>query len=332
MIQAIREKLAASVGGEARFASSFSNRTMFSLKERAAVYLDEGAQQCLAMLSRVATELEREKLSDFRQCSDDQLVDCYVRLWAAWQHAGSRTANWMVTGPANFPTQRNQKALAAEDRRYGELNEFVKEAPSRSVKRARGAQKAALGTVGLKSAELDELRERLATRQLKHATWKSINAIIRKHKIKPGACSPADFVSIAESEGLLITEREAAAYLTPNYMGQIGIESFMLSNNNAEMKRLQGRIAQVEKSLAAAQNADDQAVTSRTVGNVEIVENTAEDRLQLLFPGKPSDSVRAMLKRHGFRWSPRNSAWQRQLNNNARYALSQIMPTIEASV
>ena len=55
-----------------------------------------------------------------------------------------------------------------------------------------------------------------------------------------------------------------------------------------------------------------------------VVENSELMRLQLVFDGKPSDEVRAALKKHGFRWSPKNGAWQRQLTGNARFALGQL--------
>lgn len=33
------------------------------------------------------------------------------------------------------------------------------------------------------------------------------------------------------------------------------------------------------------------------------------------------EATRSILKSNGFRWSPSQGAWQRQLTNNARYAL-----------
>ena len=47
-------------------------------------------------------------------------------------------------------------------------------------------------------------------------------------------------------------------------------------------------------------------------------------RLQLFFDNKPEAEIRDILKKHGFKWSPKNSCWQRQLTNNAKYALSQV--------
>ena len=52
----------------------------------------------------------------------------------------------------------------------------------------------------------------------------------------------------------------------------------------------------------------------------EIVRNIEADRLQILFDEKPDEETRAALKQNGFRWSPRYSAWQRQLTPNAEAA------------
>ena len=52
----------------------------------------------------------------------------------------------------------------------------------------------------------------------------------------------------------------------------------------------------------------------------EIVRNLEADRLQILFDEKPDEETRAALKSNGFRWSPRYSAWQRQLTDNAMRA------------
>lgn len=61
---------------------------------------------------------------------------------------------------------------------------------------------------------------------------------------------------------------------------------------------------------------------------MRIVENALEQRVQILFPDKPSSSVRDQLKRRGFRWSPRAGAWQRQLTANGLEAARAIGATI----
>ena len=68
-----------------------------------------------------------------------------------------------------------------------------------------------------------------------------------------------------------------------------------------------------------AQQAEQPADGAKFPGG-EIVRNIEADRLQILFDEKPDEETRAALKQNGFRWSPRYSAWQRQLTPNAEAA------------
>lgn len=63
----------------------------------------------------------------------------------------------------------------------------------------------------------------------------------------------------------------------------------------------------------------------------KVIENAELIRLQLIFDSKPSETTRAALKRHGFRWSPKNSAWQRQLTDNARHSVKQLINELEGA-
>ena len=62
----------------------------------------------------------------------------------------------------------------------------------------------------------------------------------------------------------------------------------------------------------------------------KVVKNFSEDRLQIIFPGKPDSETISKLKSNGFRWSPRFMAWQRQLTDNSYYACARVVPvTVE---
>ena len=84
----------------------------------------------------------------------------------------------------------------------------------------------------------------------------------------------------------------------------------LLTNNNAEIRRVKARIEQLSKQ---AQQEFSGWEFDR--GRVEM--NREDNRLQVFFDGKPDADTRAELKSSGFRWAPSVGAWQRQLTDNA---------------
>lgn len=61
------------------------------------------------------------------------------------------------------------------------------------------------------------------------------------------------------------------------------------------------------------------------IGEVTVRQNVTDNRLQLTFPGKPEAEMIATLKKNGFKWSPRNKVWQRQLTPNALSTVNRIL-------
>ena len=81
-----------------------------------------------------------------------------------------------------------------------------------------------------------------------------------------------------------------------------------------------------------AQRMKDKLQAVREQGNKEmtfeggtLIWNYEEDRLQILFDDIPEESKRTELKSSGFRWSPTNKTWQRQLTSNAVYAAKRVL-------
>ena len=89
--------------------------------------------------------------------------------------------------------------------------------------------------------------------------------------------------------------------------------SWALSNNNAEIRRVKERIT------ALTQRSETPFVGWEFDGG-KVEANRQDNRLQIFFDGKPDADTRSELKSSGFRWSPSEGAWQRQLNDNAIYA------------
>lgn len=101
------------------------------------------------------------------------------------------------------------------------------------------------------------------------------------------------------------------------------------TNMNAEIRRLKERLESLKK---AKEEGTTETITEDSAGNelFKVIKNTEIMRLQLIFDGKPSDQVREVLKKNGFKWSPKNGAWQRQLTDNALYSLKLVTETIKA--
>jgi hypothetical protein len=133
---ALHDRLLAAVGGMERFAGNWNWRS-HSPKQRAESALLGGAETIgdgiVALTDKGATP---EQVEEWTAKA--------IRLWLAWQAAGARTANPMVTGPANFPVARNQKANAAEQKRGEEFYMFAHRPVSWLERYHRSAEKAAL--------------------------------------------------------------------------------------------------------------------------------------------------------------------------------------------
>lgn len=112
-------------------------------------------------------------------------------------------------------------------------------------------------------------------------------------------------------------------YFVADRYGNKGFESWQLTNNNATIRQVKARIAELERMATRSD-------VEFTIGDIRIVEDTDDVRIRLHFPGKPDRDTIQQLKRNGFRWSPTNEAWQRQLNGNGQYAVQYLLKAIGA--
>lgn len=98
---------------------------------------------------------------------------------------------------------------------------------------------------------------------------------------------------------------------------------FITYNETANIRRYKERL---EKLTKEKQAENIEAVETDEENNelYTAIENTDIMRLQIIFDDKPEATVRDILKSNGFRWSPKNKAWQRQLTDNARYSYNRM--------
>lgn len=156
------------------------------------------------------------------------------------------------------------------------------------------------------------LREKLVKLQKNQESYKDINKIIRS---KQGEQEKKDAL-----QKLFPTwEKEIIDRLfVPDWCGRVGIADYVLTNNNGNMARIKKRIEILEKLNAVK-------TQEKMYGDIRLVQNAEENRIQIFFPGKPDENTRKELKSHGFHWSPMNKCWQRMISNNAIYYAKQIL-------
>ena len=208
------------------------------------------------------------------------------------------------------------------DRRYRErISRGYEKSVELQKKAEHYADKAAsVGKGGISSDDPDAIdkltceREQLTANQER---MKKINQVIRKHR--------------GDSEGqrralleLGYSEVSAQKLITPDYAGRVGFPAYALTNNNANIRRIQQRIKQLQA------NQEREPVNVQGTGYA-YAEDVEENRVMFTFDGKPEKATREILKRHGFRWSPTRGAWVRQLNNAAIWQAKAVMQILNGS-
>ena len=158
---------------------------------------------------------------------------------------------------------------------------------------------------------IEALTYKLNRLQAERDRMKATNAYYRQHKTLEG-CPDLD-----PEERRNIESHWAAGWYTGT-----PYPPYALQNSLANVKRLQDRL----NSLQAAKSAthDDEEHDGYTYR-----ENAEAMRVQFQFDGKPDDETRALLKRNGFRWAPSLGVWQRQLNDNGKYAAHRVMEVLD---
>lgn len=253
-----------------------------------------------------------------------ELVEYYAdkyssKLAAAINRQNSIEAScvsWLISGGSNFPIRKKEKQNAARDKFWKECGELFEPTDNYYFRKIENI----LTNTTIYSDDalaLEKLQNKLADLEALQAKMKALNAYYRKNKTMKG------YEGISDAEAAEIDKQIKASYSWE----QKPYPDWALTNNNAEIRRLKNRIAEIERLKANAEKPIDDKYPH--VDGVEVVENAEAMRIQLIFDGKPDDATRDLLKSNGFRWSPSFGAWQRQLNNNGIYAARNVLAKLQ---
>jgi antirestriction protein ArdC len=249
-------------------------------------------------------ERQKKRVDPMYHEKIDSLVDTYARKLAENMNSSfsieARVPSILIAGGSNFPVRKKEKQNAARDRNMEDWNEI-----QGLLDKIRST---GMGGISADDPQaIQKLEAKLEKLQAAQDNMKAVNAYYRKHKTLDGCPN-------------LSAERIEA--MKADMSSQWHIEdkpypSWALSNNNAEIRRIKGRIAELTKKQETAY-----AGWEFDGGKVEA--NREDNRLQIYFEEKPDEKTREALKENGFRWSPKAGAWQRQLNDNAIYAADRL--------
>lgn len=259
-------------------------------------------------------EARRQRLLEAAERADAKARAAYKRADLREEVSGIPLGQPILVG--HHSERRHRRAIERAD---NAMRASIEASNRAAELRARAD---GVGSGGISSDDpdaIDKLQEKLDQAKARQAFMRAANKVIRR-AVRNGivdADSDGFVAYLAELDGIAGGKMSAAGgaeLLKPDFCGRIGFAGYQLSNNNANIKRMEQRIAQ----LATASQAEEKRMSFQ--GLCELVENVDENRLQLIFDGKPSAEIRSELKSYGFRWAPSQGAWQRQLNNGARYA------------
>lgn len=288
------------------------NGISFSPEKRGEQTIKEFSQQLAADLALIEKICLKYSVSEANiESIKARYQDRYQRLFGDWLNAKANCISVMIAGPSNFPTRRAQNANNSERNKFALFQEW-RERFIKSLERTLKPKE----TV---STTLEAARKNLAEREKLQELMKRANAIIRKAKGQ-------DCTEQLIKAGIKMELAKELQSGEGKWYG-VGFASFELRNNNAEIKRLRERIALLEAKEKKQQEVGT-AVAIEHDG-VKVVNNYDLDRVQIIFSGKPNPEVITMLKKNAFKWSPKNSAWQRKITVNAEKAAQQIIEQIK---
>ncbi len=255
---------------------------------------------------------QKQKVSEFYHDKIDHLLDRYAFRLAKWCNDYNRNEascpSWFITGSSNYPVRKHEKKMNRERTLWAEYDEI-----KGIIDKIKGVGKGGIDLADPNAREM--LTDRLEHLQAELDRDKKLNAYWRKHKTFIGC------PDISESRAEKLTQEtnemlNRCAWITKPF------PDYELTSLRDKIKRTQERLEELDRRQATAENPD--SGNNEKFDGGEIIRNIELDRLQIIFDEIPSAEIRAALKDNGFRWSPKNKAWQRQLTSNAENALQKL--------
>lgn len=226
----------------------------------------------------------------------------------------ARMPSIMISGAGNFNFRKKEKQNQARDSFWQEYGDLFNEDNYYFNKiKIIITNKVIYSDDALAIEKLEAKIDSLTEYQNK---MKNVNAYYKKHKTLDG-CDLLDEKEIKElKEKLVMFHYYSQPYPT-----------FELTNNNQNLHRLKDRLENLKKLKERASSDNENKYIQ--VDGLEVVEDANDMRIRIIFENIPNEQTRTLLKSYGFKWSPKNSAWQRQLTSNGIYATKRVLEKLK---
>lgn len=281
--------------------------TSFSPDKRAKAVQDAYVAHMQAVYDDVIKHADSEAATATINSAFQDYRSGYIKRMLAYLDAESRTMSPMITGPSSFPTRSNQKKLNTADKRRNELAEWDKHARNRLKKAARGVR----SEVAAKEEQFEVIRRKIDN---DFDVIKAIDAGTSFYDRSAFVNSITGALRTLARNGQTDTVNRALDYIEAE---QKGLKKPLIAPRNS--------VWELRNQTVSNTPSQTGTVTLKTYAGAEVVNNHDAQRVQILFDGKPDAATRDKLKSSGFRWSPKEQAWQRQNTVNGIAAAERVL-------
>lgn len=262
--------------------------------------------------------LQRYNENDRKRWSSGLSNEEYHKAWAEAEKAKKELTTarreYAESIMANFEKSDNtyyEDKQNARRERYEELSEKA----SRESEQAHQAFRDKMSAIPMGQPILVGHHSEKRDRRYREKAWDTLGKAVKLSDKADYYESKANSVGKA---GISADDANAIAKLAQKYKSGV---------TSAEKRRIIDRVIDIHKNRQMAGDTSKQTDYSNLGFQVE--RNTDINRLQLKFDGKPEANVRSILKSNGFRWSPREGAWQRQLGGNSEGGLNRVVEQLK---
>lgn len=190
-----------------------------------------------------------------------------------------RTASPMITGPAKFPVEKNNKRWEIARKREIEATEYLEKV-------------------------IKKLKDKYSPKPDKKTIYEEVEEVKKADR--------KGYFKQLDKESLTAKLYNYANISLENLkeVKEIAIKETGLFTSRHKIHRI---IENLEKKYSRIEEGT--ANKEFEINNIKIIDSEENNRIEIYFDGKPSEDIRKYLKSKAWKWSPSKGAWQNYRNH-----------------